>query len=47
MVFKCFVCFFINVSDACFIYLYTYVANVSFGYFKSRLSVAHVAIALG
>jgi hypothetical protein len=40
-------CGFASVSDACFkcsICLHIYVASVVFGYFKSRLGLAHVAM---
>jgi hypothetical protein len=46
-----FMCFgvFASVSDACFkcfIYLYTYVAHVSYGCFKNRSGATHFAMAL-
>jgi hypothetical protein len=48
MTFQVFSVFFSSVLDACFkcfICLQTYIANVSFECFKSRSSVAHVAMA--
>jgi hypothetical protein len=45
MVFKCFrKCF--NAYFKCFICLRTYVANISFGCYKNRLGVPHVAVEL-
>jgi hypothetical protein len=47
IVFKCFSDVFASVSNACFkcfICLQMYVASVAFEYFKSRLSVAHIAM---